>query len=121
MTGSDRLSLQYNHIERVAETTRRVLTSDNWFPSIDDQYVDVKCFIHAYVRRKSRTHPDWCGDATYYCRICVWGGDDTGREFDFLTENLEEARQFYQKWSQWMGQISMIDFEELRMLGFSPA
>ena len=102
----------YNRIERVVESSRQIPTSDDWSPTLEGGFVEVKCFIHAYIQDQSRT---------YFCRICIWGGDDTGREIDFTTSNFETALTFYEKWSNWMGQIALIDFEELKLLGFVTA
>jgi len=111
----------WNKYNRIASSTRRVLTYDNWSPNFDENFVEIKCFVDGYTREKSRTHPNWNGETTYYCRICIWGGDDTGREKDFITESFEEAMQFYKKWIKWMGELSVIGFVELRLLGFGVA
>lgn len=93
--------------KQLRKCEKTVPTPDDWCPTIDGK-VDGKVFLDDYPDQKLR----------YFARICFWAGDDMGRELDFVTNDLEKAEGFYEKWSAWLEQQTVITVDGLKALGF---
>ncbi len=97
---------------RLSEFKKTVATPDDWCPTIvmanGECVVDGKVFLDDYPREKLR----------YFARICFWGGDDMGRDLDFATNDIEKAKDFYEKWRAWLEQQTVVTVDGLKALGF---
>jgi hypothetical protein len=78
---------------------KRVTTPDNWCPTAQDGTV---CVSFLGLRG-----PAW--------RVCVWGEDDLGMEWDFLDDQFEKAQAIYD--SIYDG----VTIQQLKQMGFDYA
>lgn len=50
-------------------------------------------------------------------RVCVWGGDDTGLERDYLNDDYYSAEELFQH----IISLEFVNVDTLKSLGFQPA
>ena len=88
------------------QTTVYKLTQDDWFPSV---YSD--CGDLVFVSFHGNIH-DSCKELEPVYRTSVWGGDDTGMEFDSTNEA--------ESWTVFLQVIGLdyVNMRELSELGF---
>lgn len=101
--------LAYRKFERA-----NIPTPEDWYPSIQDQYVDG-----AIIQRLDPFKQK--DDKPYWLRICFWGGDDFGMEQDFFFETAEETERAFAHWQAWMVSLALVEKSALRILGFQTA
>lgn len=75
---------------------KSILTNEDWYPTIDGK-VTVSLI-------------EWDNGN---CRVCVWGGDDTGMEIDCA--DLVKARRIFDRI------VNLTTRGELQALGLGPA
>ena len=67
--------------------TAKVKTTDDWYPNYPDNEVEVS-IMSLVSCKEDIEHP-----TTY--RICVWGADDCGMEFDVETKEPHAMMMLY--------------------------
>lgn len=101
--------------------SRRVPTPDDWAPTAEDGTVTVTVMLRRKAspplqRGRPRPQKQW------WVRTCVWGEYDMGMELD--REDFacyDDALAYYRRQEKWVSQLSLIDKNMLRSLGFVSA
>lgn len=80
-----RLSLsRYDNLERI----RQVVVTDDWYPCVDGNKVDLHLMLFCYSSRYENY-------GNYCAKLTAWGGDDTGIEIERICWDLPSALKEY--------------------------
>lgn len=85
-------------------------TNDCWAPSFDGGFVECRGFVQQSV------FPD--GRKTYWAKIVLSGDDDYSLEKEFFGTRME-CIDFFQKWSNTLYKMSLININDAKNLGFT--
>ena len=112
MTRKKKLQAQEKRRKRLRVCEKLIPTPDDWYPAIlidGAPFVQGKVFIDDDpLDTKHR----------FFFRICFWGNDDFGMEWDLYTNDLGAAEREYDRWFKWLASQSIISVDSLKLLGF---
>ena len=101
-----------NQYKQLCKYEKLVDTPDDWCPTFATDggrmFVEGKVFLDDYPDKSLR----------YFVRTCFWGGDDMGRELDFATNDITEAKAMFEKWRAWLEAQKVVTLDGLKALGF---